>query len=62
MDSLYNVYYIFYYIIDIFLVNVCRTLDVTGCWRLTDEGFISLLQVNTRRTCLMSHLCSDGQV
>ena len=23
----------------------CRTLDVTGCWRLTDDGFVNLLQV-----------------
>ena len=22
-----------------------RTLDVTGCWRLTDDGFVNLLQV-----------------
>ena len=22
-----------------------RTLDVTGCWMLTDDGFVNLLQV-----------------
>ena len=30
---------------------VFRTLDVTGCWRLTDDGFVGLLQVHYSRLC-----------